>query len=316
MTRRLFQFVLPLITLIMWLAVCHVGYAAQRAQTGAPQKRRVALRGHLTGTREIQQVVVWQTLNPKSNALPYAQAHLAIETISPNSRAMWQADGGQSQYLVDAVQAVDLDGDGTPEIVSLWWVGASAGAALRVFHWDRDKQSFVELQSKDSLGGIRRYRIAGNVGRGQKSSRRIIVYGPSNVGAGRLAASGAELELRGSELVRVGGGGAVTTQGDSGIEGQTFISPTRPGPIRMGQGPDRKPYQTTLVVMTAGEGREVARLETGSDGRFRVSLPPGEYRIGPPPAATRFLPRASEEMVKVLPGQFAQVTIHFDSGMR
>jgi hypothetical protein len=316
MTRRLFQLILPLITLAMWLAVCHVGYAAQRSQASAPQKRRVALRGHLTGTRDIQQVVVWQTLNPKSSALPYAQAHLAIETTDPNRRTLWQADGGQSQYLVDAVQSVDLDGDGTPEIVSLWWVGASAGAVLRVFHWDRDRQSFVELQSKADLGGIHRYRILGAVGRGPKSSRRILAYSPSNTGAGRLAVSGAEFELRGSELVRVGGGGPVATQGESGIEGQALISPTRPGPIRMGQGPSQKPFQTTLVILTSGEGREVARLETGSDGRFRVSLPPGEYRVGPPPSSARFLPRGSEELVKVLPGQFAQVTINFDSGMR
>jgi hypothetical protein len=76
------------------------------------------------------------------------------------------------------------------------------------------------------------------------------------------------------------------------------------------------PFKTTLVVLTAGEGREVARFETGSDGRFRVSLPPGEYKIGPPPSSSRFLPRGSEEFVKVLPGQFAHVTINFDSGMR
>jgi hypothetical protein len=108
----------------------------------------------------------------------------------------------------------------------------------------------------------------------------------------------------------------MTTQGESGIEGQAVISPTRPGPIRVGQEREVNPFKTTLVVLTAGEGREVARLETGSDGRFRVSLPPGEYKIGPPPSNSRFLPRGSEEFVKVLPGQFAQVTINFDSGMR
>jgi hypothetical protein len=84
----------------------------------------------------------------------------------------------------------------------------------------------------------------------------------------------------------------------------------------VGQGPDVKPLQTTIVISTAGEGREVARLETGSDGRFRVSLPPGEYNVGPPPGKIRFAPRGTEQRVKVLPGQFAQVTINFDSGMR
>lgn len=316
MTRRLFQLTLPLTTLAMWLAVCHVGQAAQGIQSSAPQKRRVVLRGHLTGEREIQQVITWQTLNPRSTPLPYAQAHLAIETTGPNRRTLWETDGGRSQYLVDAVQAVDLDGDATPEIVSLWWVGASAGAVLRVFHWDRNRQSFVELQSQGHLDQVHRYRITGVGGRASKSSRRIIAYATSYARAGRPTASGEEFEVRGSQLVRVGGGGDVTTQGESGIEGQALISPTRPGPIRLGQGPSTQPFKTTLVVSTATEGREVARLETGSDGRFRVSLPPGEYKIGPPPGNERRLPRGSEEWVKVLPGQFAQVTIHFDSGMR
>jgi hypothetical protein len=313
MTRRLFQITLPLTTIAMWLAVCHVGYAAQGAKVSAPQKRRVAVRGHLTGARDIQQVVTWQTLNPKSSSLPYAQAHLAIEAIGTGSRTLWQTDGGQTQYLVDQVQAVDLDGDQVPEIVSLWWLGAS-GAVLRIFHWDRDKQSFVELQTRDGLGGVQRYRIARAQGRAAGSGRRIVVYARSNTGARRP--STVEYEVRGSEVARVSGGESVTTEGESGIEGLALIGPVRPGPIRQGQGPSEQPFKTTLIVSTAGERREVARLETGSDGRFRIALPPGEYLVGPPPAKARFLPRGSEELVSVLPGQFARVTINFDSGMR
>lgn len=315
MTHRLFQVILPLTAIAMWLAVYHIGYAAQPIQAGAPQKRRVALRGYLTGTRDLQQVVAWQTLNPKSSRLPYAQAHLAIETTGPDRRTLWQTDGGQSQYLVDAIQSVDLDGDGVPEIVSLWWVGASAGAVLRVFHWDRDKQSFIELQSEDKLARIRRYRITGG-GRTTKSSPRIIAYAALSHRAKGPMVSSQEFEVRGSQLVRVRGGGSVTTQGESGIEGQALISPTRPGPVRMGQGPDVKPYKTTLIISTASQGREVARVETDADGRFRVSLPPGEYKIGPSPGNARFLPRASEQFVEVLAGRFAHVTINFDSGIR
>ncbi|HEX8091927.1 MAG TPA: hypothetical protein VF762_23955, partial [Blastocatellia bacterium] len=300
----------------MWLAVCHVGYAARGIQSAAPQKRRVVLRGYLTGTREIQQVATWQTLSPKSSAPPYAQAHLAIETTGPNRRTLWETDGAQSQHLVDTVQSADLDGDGTPEIISLWRHWASAGAALRVFHWDRDRQSFIELQSRDSLDHIQNYRITGAGVRAPKSSRRIIAYAASNPHPGGPSHRGGEFEVRGSELVRVGGGVGVATQKESGIAGQAVISPVRPGPIRVGQGPNQQPFKTTLVISTAGEGREVARLETSSDGRFRVSLPPGEYKVGPPPNNARFLPRASEQIVKVLPGQFSQVTINFDSGMR
>jgi hypothetical protein len=125
----------------------------------------------------------------------------------------------------------------------------------------------------------------------------------------------AEYELRGLKLVRVGGDRVVTAQVESGIEGRAIISPSHPGPQRQGES-GSAPYKTTLVVWRTSDDREVARVETGSDGRFRVALPPGEYRIGPPPRTGRFLPRAGEETVTVAARKFANVTINFDSGMR
>jgi hypothetical protein len=107
----------------------------------------------------------------------------------------------------------------------------------------------------------------------------------------------------------------VTTKGESGIEGQALISPVRPGPIRGGQS-GTAPYKTTLKVWREGDDREVATVETDSDGRFRFALPPGTYRIGPPQRDGRFLPRAAEETVTITPGKFVRVTINFDSGMR
>lgn len=105
-------------------------------------------------------------------------------------------------------------------------------------------------------------------------------------------------------------------QGESGIEGQAVISPAHPGPLRQGQ-QSSKPYQTALVVVNASDGREAARVQTGSDGRFRVSLPPGEYTVGPAPdRQPRKFPRGEEQTVIVQPGKFTNVTISFDSGMR
>lgn len=293
---------LPLMTLATLLAL---SLAATSFAQGAGQSRKALLtkvvgRGHLTGTRELQQVVTWRT----SDA-----AHLGIESTARNPRALWQAGDLSGSVDINSVQVADLDGDSIPEVLSLWWPRGSAAGVLRVFHWDRRSQNFTELPVRFNRGDdadkpeIRGYRLRGNIGH-----QRIVVYGRSTV-------AGGEFELRGSEIVSVGGGSGVTTHSESGIEGKAVISPVHPGPIREGQS-DTAPFQTTLVILRASDGTEVTRVETGSDGRFRVVVPPGTYLVGPLRGTGRRLPRAGEEAVTVVSGRFAQVTINFDSGMR
>ena len=269
-----------------------------------PRRKQRVASARLIGTREIQQVVTWQTTD---------RAHLAIESLGSRPRILWQMDGGKSESIVDSVRISDLDGDGLPEILSLWWRGSSGDAVLRVFHWDRAQQSFVELQFEGEINAVRTYRVI-PAGANRLSSRLAVDIRSEN-GGRRSTVTGSEYELRGSRLVRVGGGRVVTTQGESGIEGQAVISPVHPGPQREGS-PGSAPYKTALVVWSAADDREVKRFETGSDGRFRVALAPGTYRVGPPQQSGRFLPRGSEETVTVVPGQFVRVTINFDSGMR
>ena len=277
----------------------------------ALEHRHVAARGQLTGTRESLRVVTWQTANPANGPLPYARAHFSIETSGPRPRVLFEADGGDTQYLVDSIQTVVFDSNTPPAILSLWWEGASAGAVLRVFRWDATKQSFVELRCDADLAGVRRYRVT-------KAARpRIIVSRSSLTATGQLSQEDVAYAVRGFELVRIGGGGGVSANSESGIEGRTVISPTRPGPVRVGDTQMEAPYPALLVVTLVASGREVTRLKTGADGHFRIVLPPGEYRI----VATsdrpgRSLPRGSEEVVEVVAGRFASVTIHFDSGMR
>ncbi len=276
----------------------------QGSVDGPRRTLRVVASGRLIGTRELQQVVTWQTRGT---------AHLAIQTLGSRPRVLWQVDGGNAESRVDSVRVADLDGDGLPEVVSLWWKDSPLGAALRVLHWDRRQNSFVELQFESEINSVRSYRVVRVAG--TRSSSRLVIETRSQSGARRSPVPDIEYELRGSKLVRVGGGRVVTTQGESGIEGQAVISPAHPGPVREGMS-GTAPYKTTLVVWSADGDREVTRFETGSDGRFRVALPPATYRVGPPLQAGRSLPRGSEETVTVVPGKYVRVTITFDSGMR
>jgi hypothetical protein len=301
--------ILPLTALLASSAVSAIGQTARAPQTNARKQKTVVARGHLIGRRTFQQVVTWKTGFGRDTT-----AHLAIETTGTTPRSLWQAEERLEASDINSVRVADIDGDGKLEIIGLWAQGARSGTRLRIFHWDRGAQTFVELQPRserdqDGITGVHRYRLQAHGAR-----QRIIVFGGRQGDSPVDAAD--EFEVRGSEIVRVGGGASVAPEAESGIQGEAVISPAGPGPQRQGQS-GSAPYQTTLVVVHTADGREVARVQTGSDGRFRVSLPPGEYTIGSSPdQQRRRFERGEEQTVKVLPGQFTTVTMRFDSGMR
>jgi hypothetical protein len=108
--------------------------------------------------------------------------------------------------------------------------------------------------------------------------------------------------------------GACVPGDRSGIEGISVIGPTRPSQ-RIGESPGQVPFPATLLILSP-DGRPVARVTTGEDGRFRIDLPPGEYRVTGAEAPGRMRPRPSEETVQVLAGKVSSVSVRFDSGLR
>jgi len=299
MRLRSILLILPLTALIAPSAVSVFGQTTQEPRGGA-QRRTVAARGRLAGDGVRYQVVILKTGYGRASA-----ARLAVETTNPKPRTIWQAEDRSPATNITNVRIADIDNDGIPEIIGLFLHGSSSGGALRVFHWDAASRTFAELNARGDegrLSDVQSYRLRGR--------QRIVVYIARGARASEI-----EFEVRGGELSRVGGGGPVIPQHESGIEGQAQISPSHPGPLRQGQS-GSAPYQTTLVVLSS-DGREVARFQTGADGRFRVALPPGEYTVGSDPSqpARRF-PRGEQQTVTVLPGKFTTVTLSFDSGMR
>jgi len=103
-----------------------------------------------------------------------------------------------------------------------------------------------------------------------------------------------------------------STPTDSGIEGQVLIGPMCPVVQAGTECPDQ-PYQATLTVLKQN-GQEVMSFETDKDSRFRVTLPPGEYILHP--ESPNAMPFAGEQTFTVLPGEFTQITVKYDSGIR
>ena len=99
----------------------------------------------------------------------------------------------------------------------------------------------------------------------------------------------------------------------SGIEGTIVVSPSRPGPIRKGEGPSVAPVSNSQFVVKAGDA-SVKTFTTDGEGHFQVALPAGHYVILRQGAAPRVgLWRFDADVVA---GQVTKVNWTADSGMR
>ena len=101
--------------------------------------------------------------------------------------------------------------------------------------------------------------------------------------------------------------------GESGIEGVITISPANPGPTRA-DAPGSVPLANAPFVVEKNNG-EVTSFTTDGQGRFRVSLPPGHYKItlkGRRSSIGRFGPFE----VDVASGKMTNVQWECDSGIR
>ena len=97
-----------------------------------------------------------------------------------------------------------------------------------------------------------------------------------------------------------------------GIDGMALMGPMCPV-VRVDDPCPDAPHEAWIRVLTSA-GAQVARARSGTDGRFRVGLAPGSYRVvgesGNP------LPRGSEEEVTVTKGVWVPLTLSFDTGIR
>ena len=89
-----------------------------------------------------------------------------------------------------------------------------------------------------------------------------------------------------------------------GIEGIALRGPVCPVVSEDADCADR-PHQAWITVEDAS-GRRIVRIRSDEEGRFRVGLVPGAYRLVP----------ESDQDVEVEPGVFTQVSLSFDTGIR
>lgn len=102
----------------------------------------------------------------------------------------------------------------------------------------------------------------------------------------------------------------------SGIRGTVLLGPTCPTGEEPGEYepvPCLTPYAAELVILDS-ETVVVERVTSGPDGRFEVTVPPGEYVVAPETGEN--YPIAQPVPVTVPPGEYAEIQINYDTGIR
>jgi len=100
----------------------------------------------------------------------------------------------------------------------------------------------------------------------------------------------------------------------SGIEGHVTEGPMCPGPAQIGNNtcPDQ-PYQAVISIYNTNNTK-ITQFQSDLNGNFKIALVPGTYILHP--ESGKPLPRASDQSVVVNDGQYTQVIITYDTGMR
>ena len=102
----------------------------------------------------------------------------------------------------------------------------------------------------------------------------------------------------------------------SGIEGQSLLGPQCPV-IQRGTPCPNQPIQATIVVRDAERTNEILTFTTDEEGRFRVSLAPGDYYIDPqPPDPDNPFPAPESQAVTIPANQFIDIIVRYDTGIR
>jgi hypothetical protein len=105
---------------------------------------------------------------------------------------------------------------------------------------------------------------------------------------------------------------AAPPDGRSGLEGLVTVGPQCP--VVQGESCPDLPYAATLELQQAGI--LLVRFQADAQGKFRVAVRPGSYSLEPLSPPGRALPAARPQAVTVLEGQFLQVAVVYDSGIR
>ena len=110
------------------------------------------------------------------------------------------------------------------------------------------------------------------------------------------------------------GASTPTPPPNTGIIGTITLGPMCPVQQDNQPCPDN-PFQATLTLIDE-RGNKVMTMESDATGNFQANLAPGTYTLHPEPPQQGLFPIAADQTVTVVAGQYTQVQVVYDTGIR
>jgi hypothetical protein len=146
--------------------------------------------------------------------------------------------------------------------------------------------------------------------RGQKNLRATIATGVKLF----MPFPGIPISLAFGVMFTVSAFTDAPAESPTGIEGMISVSPWHPGPVRVDEPVSRPLANATFAVQDQKEAT-VAEFTTDAQGRFRVSLAPGRYKVSLKNKKSS-IGKYGPFQVDVTAGRMTAVQWQCDSGMR
>lgn len=108
---------------------------------------------------------------------------------------------------------------------------------------------------------------------------------------------------------------STTRDPQSGVEGVVLSGPNCPVVQEGSPCPDT-PAEAEIQVTDPSTQEVIGITRSGTDGRFRIGLPPGELVLLALPLNSRLAPSGKPVPVTVVAGRFVTVTLYIDTGIR
>ena len=103
--------------------------------------------------------------------------------------------------------------------------------------------------------------------------------------------------------------------GEGELTGKVTRAPTQPV-VKEGMPPSSEPASNIKLVILTSKRKQITSVMTNAQGEYRISLPPGNYRIETASLTGIEFTKDLPAIVTITEGRKTRLDIHIDTGIR